>query len=446
MSGQFMEKIKDAGVVGAGGGGFPSWAKLKTGVDVIIVNGAECEPLLRVDQQLLFRYSEEIASALNQIMLDTGAGKGVIALKKKYKEAWGALQSACRKYPDIGLHVLEDIYPTGDEHLLAYAVTGKAIPPGQLPLSVGAIVLNVETMYNIFAALEGSPVTHKFVTVTGAVRSPRTLRVPLGMSVDEVIEIAGGATVKEYAKISGGLCMGRIMGSNEPVIKTTKGLVVLPADHQLVLMYRQDISKSLKRAMAVCSQCQQCTDLCPRYLLGNPIMPHRVMRAAAYNIADETAVKQALLCSECGVCDIYACPSGLSPRAVNKAIKKELQQKGVKINGDLTGSGVMESREWRQLPTKRLVMRLGVALYDVEAPLYLENIEAEEVRLPLKQHAGVASEPLVKKGEKVVVGQRIAVAPGGALSTNLHASINGIITAVDSGIVICGRGGGAKHA
>ncbi len=444
LSSQLLEKIKSAGVVGAGGGGFPSWAKLQIGAEVIIVNGAECEPLLRVDQQLMARYPREIAEAVKQLMNAVGARKGVLALKRKYKPARMALQTVLQEYPDIDMHILDDIYPAGDEHLLVYSVTGKVIPPGQLPVSVGAIVFNTETVLNIFAAFTDTPVTHKFVTVTGAVDRPCTIKVPLGVSAAEMIKLAGGATVKEYVIISGGPCMGRMVEASEPVTKTTKGLVLLPVDHQLVRLYRQDIAISLKKAMALCCQCQQCTDLCPRYLLGHPIRPHRVMRAAAHNLPDAAAVSRAVLCSECGVCDLYACPAGLTPRAVNRAIKRELQQREAKITNNEVGAGLHMSRQWRQIPAKRLLMRLGLEQYDAEAPLVIEEVRVKEVRLALKQHAGVPAEPLVGVGDKVKAGQQVGFVPADSLGASLHASIDGTVVAISPVIIIRGQRGGAN--
>ncbi|CEP66009.1 NADH:ubiquinone oxidoreductase, 51kDa subunit, partial [Moorella glycerini] len=324
-----ISKIAAAGVVGAGGGGFPTAFKLKTRtpIQTVIINGAECEPLLKVDQELMARYPAELLAALAVIVAAAGAQTGVIALKEKYREAHTALAGEINNYPGLKLHLLPDVYPMGDEHLLTYSVTGKTIPPGGLPLQAGAVVLNVETLYNIHQAMEGKPVTHKYLTITGAVRQPLTLAVPLGTPVRELLALSGGPVVDEYLLIAGGPCMGKVTSINAPVTKTTKGIIVLPLDHPLAAAYRRDLNKELKLALKVCCQCQQCTDFCPRHLLGHPLEPHRAMRAVTYGLVDIT-LPRALLCSECGLCDLYACPFNLSPRQVNRKIKAELQQKG----------------------------------------------------------------------------------------------------------------------
>ncbi|GEA18399.1 4Fe-4S dicluster domain-containing protein [Moorella sp. E306M] len=434
-----ISKIASAGVVGAGGGGFPTAFKLKTGtpIQTIIINGAECEPLLKVDQELMARYPAELLATLATLVQATGARTGVIALKEKYREAHAALAGEISNYPGLKLHLLPDVYPMGDEHLLTYSVTGKIIPPGGLPLQAGAVVLNVETLYNIHQALKGNPVTHKYITVTGAVRKPITARVPVGTPVRELLALAGGPAVDQYLLIAGGPCMGKVTSINAPVTKTTKGIIVLPLDHPLAFGYQRDLNRELRLALKVCCQCQQCTDFCPRHLLGHPLEPHRVMRAVTYGLADIT-LPQALLCSECGLCDLYACPFNLSPRQVNRKIKAELQQKGFRPGPYPTGIP-SPFREGRQVPTQRLITRLGLREYYERPVTFREgNLTVNQVHLPLKQSAGIAPEPVVKIGDRVSAGDLLARIKDDTPGANLHASINGTITAINSNIVIQG--------
>ncbi|HBT46842.1 MAG TPA: electron transport complex protein RnfC [Peptococcaceae bacterium] len=435
-----INRIAAAGVVGAGGGGFPTAFKLKTGrrVRTVIVNGAECEPLLKVDQELMARYPAELLAALAAVVEATGADLGVVALKEKYKEARAAMEAVIGSYPGLKLHLLPDVYPMGDEHLLTYNVTGQTIPPGGLPLDAGAVVINVETLYNIRRALEGLPVTHKYVSVTGAVRRPITVKVPVGTPVEVLLELAGGPYAEGYLLVEGGPCMGKVTGPDAPVSKTTKGLIVLPLDHPLAAVYQRDLNRGLKLALSVCCQCRQCTDFCPRHLLGHPLEPHRIMRAVTYGLAD-VALPQALLCSECGLCDLYACPFNLSPRQVNRRIKAELREKGFRPGG-WAGSQPLPLRDGRRVPTGRLVERLGLKEY-AASPVAFQGgeVNVSRVRLALKQGAGVAARPLVGVGARVERGDLVARTDGG-LGADLHASIGGVVRSVEGEIVIEGGG------
>ncbi|MGI9951708.1 4Fe-4S dicluster domain-containing protein [Moorellaceae bacterium AZ2] len=436
-----INRIAAAGVVGAGGGGFPTAFKLKTGrpIRTVIINGAECEPLLRVDQALMARYPAELLTALATIVEASSAEWGVVALKEKYREAHTALEEEIKNYPRLKLHILPDVYPMGDEHLLTYSVTGQTIPPGGLPLQAGAVVINVETLYNIHEALKGIPVTHKYVTVTGAVRRPATVKVPVGTPVENLLELAGGPSADRYLIMDGGPCMGKVTSPSAPVSKTTKGIIVLPLDHPLAAIYQRDLKRDLKLALSVCCQCRQCTDFCPRHLLGHPLEPHRIIRAVTYGLADVT-LPQALLCSECGLCDLYACPFNLSPRQVNRRIKAELRQKDFRPTG-WGGSGPLPWREGRQVPTRRLIERLGLQEYSARpATLREGEVTVTRVRLALKQGAGAAARPLVGVGDRVQRGDLVARTDGGTLGADLHASIGGIVRAVEGEIVIEGGG------
>jgi len=446
MSDTSLEAIKIAGVVGAGGAGFPTWMKLKGRPDTIIVNGAECEPLLRVDQLLMARYPKEIAHGLQAILGITGATTGIIALKKKYTQSLVELEESIKEYEMLSISILDDIYPVGDEQVLVYNVLNRKIPPGQIPLSVGVVVINVETLLNVHWALIGQPVTNKYVTITGAVHKPCTIRVPIGTAIREVIKQAGGPTIDSYALMNGGPCMGSLTLENDVITKTTKGIVVLPEDHPVVIGQRRPFAFNLKRAMSVCNQCQRCTELCPRHLLGHPIKPHMTMRMIAYNMSKLDVVREALLCSECGACDLYACSFGLSPRQVNRMIKQELRQAGAKMDWpEYHGEGHAE-RQYRLIPTQRLVDRLGLQQYDVVAPWYEGQLAVEEVRLPLKQHIGVPAVPTVKNGDMVAVGQLIAQVPNEMLGANIHASIQGVITKIHPEITIVRRRGAYDDA
>lgn len=160
---QISERIKAAGVVGAGGAGFPAHVKAAASVEFVIANGAECEPLVHKDFELMLHYPHRVVDGVKLLMQATGAREGIIGVKEKNKSAIEALTGAIDDQR-IRLHTLGDFYPSGDEYILVYEATGRLIPPQGLPLDVGIVVNNVETLYNVSAAVEGAPVIEKFIT------------------------------------------------------------------------------------------------------------------------------------------------------------------------------------------------------------------------------------------------------------------------------------------
>ncbi len=178
---EIRERVRAAGVVGAGGAGFPTHIKLQARVDTVLVNAAECEPMLKVDQQLMAQQADRLIRGLGYAMTATGAREGIIALKAKYAPAIAALTPRLPEW--ARLHILPDVYPAGDEVLTIWLATGRRVPPAALPVSVGVVVNNVQTVLNIARAVEqGYPVTRRTLTVNGAVARPLTLAVPLGIS------------------------------------------------------------------------------------------------------------------------------------------------------------------------------------------------------------------------------------------------------------------------
>ena len=200
MSNRIVEKVKAAGVVGAGGAGFPTHVKIAARVDTVIANGAECEPLLHCDQHLMAAHPDEVVEGLRLVMQASGAQQGFIALKRKYRTATAALQAALKRQGADNIHFyhLENYYPAGDEFVLVYDVTGRLVPEPGLPLHVGCIVQNVGTLVNIARAQRDKPVTHRLLTVTGEVHQPKTLQVPIGTTIGQVIQWAGGATFEDF--------------------------------------------------------------------------------------------------------------------------------------------------------------------------------------------------------------------------------------------------------
>ena len=425
-----VEQVKRSGVVGAGGAGFPAWKKLSARAEYVIANGSECEPLIRVDQQLMTRYACELVEGMRLAMEATGAKKGIIALKNKYHRAVTALEG-CAARGDIAIHLLDNYYPAGDEQALVCDVTGRIVPEGGIPLDIGVVVQNVGTLINIRRARDGRAVTHRWLTVTGAVREPKTICVPVGTSVADVLRAAGGPLVAPYAVIDGGPMMG--VESCGVARKTTTSLIVLPEDHKLIRYKRKDIAYDVKIARSACEGCRFCTDLCPRFLLGHTLEPHAIMGAVAYQSAEEIdprVVAQAYLCCQCGLCGMYACPTMLSPERIIRALAVDLKKAGAKPIHRRPRPTALPERDYRRSPVPALVERFELGGYEAEAPLVDAPLETGSVRIPLKQHVGVPCVPAVKEGDRVKVGDLIADVPAGALGAPLHASITGVVSAV----------------
>lgn len=424
---QIQDICREAGVVGCGGPGFPTHVKLSSQVEYVLGNCAECEPLLRLDNETALHYAEEIMEGLRYAVQASGASRGFICIKTKHVKEIEML----RKYCTEGLEVflLKDFFPAGDEQQLIYEVLGKVVPTGGLPMDVGCIVQNANTLRNIARAMKGIPVTRKVMTISGAVREPMTVEAPIGMSMREVVALAGGPEdIGNYGLIIGGPMMGQMDPDwNSYVTKITSAVIVMRKDHPHWIHKNKDIGYNIKMARTACCQCSLCTQMCPRNLLGLQVKPHLAMRAAAFGKSYEA--NGIFSCSNCGICSFYVCPFGLTPSAVMQQMKADMMKKGIRAV-KTESIGVWESREYCRIPTGRLKSRLGVQEYDAEAPLNPAVIETEEVRIPLKMHVGAPCEPLVSKGEAVQEGQVIGVPPKDALGVNIHASISGTVTEV----------------
>lgn len=429
--------LQQNGIVGAGGAGFPTYAKLNGNAETIILNCAECEPLLRLHRQLLEKYAREIVSTFHMMGQAMGSKDIVIGIKKAYKGAIAALNECIGDYEGVRLGLLDEVYPAGDEVVLIYEVTGKVVAPGGLPIQSGVAVFNVETVYNVYRAInKNTPVVDKLVSVVAEVNKPVTVRVPLGCTIEEVVQMAGGVTTKDAVYFVGGPMMGNIGTGAQPVTKTTNAILVLPENHLIIQKKKSKASIDLKRAAASCCQCTMCTDLCPRNRLGHPIEPHKFMRAATCkDMQDTDTFINTMFCSSCGLCEMYSCMQGLSPRSLMADYKAGLRAAGIKPPQGVVPKPVGEEREYRKVPMERLMARLDLTKYNKEAPLNDEVADVKKVRIMLSQHIGAPASAIVKVGDKVEVGQMIAQ-PGNGLSVAIHASISGSVTEVNDKYVV----------
>lgn len=428
--------LQQNGIVGAGGAGFPTYAKLNENAETLILNCAECEPLLRLHRQLLEKYAQEIVETFHLIGQAVGAKELVIGIKKAYTKTIDALNGVIGAYPEVRLGLLDEVYPAGDEVVLIYEVTKKVVRPGGLPIEQGVAVFNVETVYNAYRAInQSTPVVDKLVSVVAEVDHPVTVRVPIGTTIEDTVKLAGGITTKNPVYFIGGPMMGFIGSGSLPVTKTTNAVLVLPEEHLIIQKKRKKTSIDLKRAAACCCQCSMCTDLCPRNRLGHPIQPHLFMRAATCKDVQEPNIfVNTMFCSSCGLCEMYSCMQGLSPRTLMAEYKAGLRANGLRPP-KVEAKPVGPEREYRKVPMERLMARLDLTKYNKEAPLDESVVPVSKVKIMLSQHIGAPAAAIVKQGDKVTKGQMIAE-PAKGLSVGIHASIDGVVSEVIDKYVI----------
>lgn len=427
-----------AGVVGGGGAGFPTHVKAGSQVEIVIANGAECEPLLRVDQQLMSRFPEKLVQAMLRLKEATGAKRAIIALKEKYKEALHALEPFAEK-AGVELFGLGAFYPAGDEVTLVYEVTGRIIPEGGLPLNVGCLVQNIHTLLWLEDAREDKPVTARFLTVGGAVKKPATVFAPIGTSVRDVIAAAGGTSVDDYVIIDGGPMMGRWVDPDTSITKKTSGIIVFPKDHYYVTKRTEEPKVSWNRAASACTVCEDCTKYCPRFVLGHRVLPHRAVRQMSLTLDPPPMAGYALsgaICCECGICTLWSCPMDLRPREVMQMVKRKMIE--TKTPNPFKGKDgpIHPAYEDRKIPVDRLIKGMFLTEWDVPAPMNEKLMEPARVRIPLSQHIGAPAHVVVAKGDRVKVGDLLAEIPEKALGARIHASIDGKVEAINDHVEI----------
>lgn len=437
-----IEAVKAAGVVGAGGAGFPTHVKLAAKADCFIVNGAECEPLIETDKYFMRTFPVQIVEAVSTVASHIGAKRAVIALKKKYSREIAALKKAIAETGEqIELFEMPSFYPAGDEQVLVQQVCGSSVPERGIPLDVGVVVDNVGTLLSVSDALQGIPVTEKYLSVVGEVERPVMRKVPIGTPVRECIASAN-PRLSEYVVVVGGPMMGKVVLDPSEIdrlsiTKTTGNLIVLPKNHYLARRAVLPFTRIKLQAKSACVQCQMCTSLCPRYLIGHQIQPHLMMRnlfredliSDAYEY--QKVFGMAANCSDCGVCEMFSCPMGLSPRKVNSYLKGRLREQGIQVPRNLSPEA-REGSLYGKVPTERLVARLGLSdYYHQHAEDDCTELFPQQVYISFRQHIGKPALPVVKTGDTVQKGDLLAAAAEG-LSANIHASMSGTVTEINA--------------
>lgn len=434
---ELKELMKEAGIVGAGGAGFPSYAKLNEGAKTLVINGSECEPLLYTDYTILERELDTVLTGVKAVLESTGIQNALLCIKPHTAKSL-SLSDGESLGGGTRVKILPDSYPIGDEISLIFEAVGKVVRPGALPISVGVIVYNVETMYNLGRyVLYSEPVFMKWLTVGGDIKSPAVMKVPIGTRVSDLFERLGITVDDEHTVIDGGPSMGKVINPSTAVVKkTTSGLLILPKGIQASDSKLINEKMSVARAETACCQCTRCTDMCPRHLLGYPLEPHKMVRTAmGVAKAVPAMVISATLCCGCGICESLACSQGISPRAVINNYKELLSQNKMRYSTD-ADVNVREEREYRMIPTGKWKSVLGVTKFDTPPHFLGEITDFDRVEIPLLAHIGAPSVPVVQNHSIIARGEKIADAADG-LSVPQHASIEGRISVLPDKIIIC---------
>jgi len=421
-----VDIVREAGVVGAGGAGFPTHVKLAAQAEFLIINGVECEPLLHVDQYLMSTYPGQIVETVEKIRGQVGARKAYLTLKEKYIDAKDALEPFAKQNPNIEIALFPSVYPMGDEHVLVYETVGRVVPAGGIPLDVGVVGINVETVWNIYKAIQGEPVVDTYLSIVGQVPEPLTVKTPIGILTSDLLRMLD-VDPSGTSLLEGGSMMGNLTTLDTPLQKTSKGLFLLEETNPVIYRRRQSVNTFLKIARAACCHCNFCTENCPRYLLGHPLEPHRIMWGVSIGQPEDFPAFDGIqYCSECGLCELFSCPMEISPKQIIQNLKRTQQVTRKKIDAP----EVSELRETRKVPTARLEARLALTDFHKPAPWKDVDIRPRFVQISLKSHLGAPSEPLVQVGDTVRRGDKIASIPKGKLGANIHASIDGRISEV----------------
>ncbi len=297
---EIRKRVAEAGIVGQGGAAFPTSVKLTPPpdkpIEFVILNGCECEPYLTRDYRFMIEKPEAVIGGLKLILKALGVQKGIIGIEDNKPAAIEKMKSYVRNEKDISVVVVKTKYPQGAEKMLIKAVTGREVPPGKLPMDVGALIQNIGTAAAIYDAVtKGEPSITAAVTVSGkGIRKPKNLIVPVGTPIKDVIDFCGSLTENAEKIIVGGPMMGTAQYElNSPVQKATSGILVLTKDEVEI------------KHETTCVRCGKCVQVCPLNLL-----PTRLVRLTQLKRYEDAEMLGITVCMECGTC-AYTCPSNI---------------------------------------------------------------------------------------------------------------------------------------
>lgn len=422
-------KAEAAGITGTAGAGLPFHDRLTRRVDVVVANGVACEPLLDADRAVLQRFPDAVLNALSTVAACTDASRLMVAVRGTDAPLLSALEQVRRKHPAVQIMRVEDTYPLGESGQLTLALLGRQVPSSGHPEDVGVMVVNAHTLWQFGEALRDRPMTHRFVTVSGEVQQPQTLRVPLGVTVQELVEICGGHTlpggVADRAYVVGGPARARIVAAETPVVATTQSVMVLPSSHPVVTRATLPIEHMLTRAASMCAGCRQCTDRCPAHLGGYAIVPHLLMRGLTHRLETVSeVVTGASSCIGCRLCDVV-CPGNLSPGRIYGMVAADLRARGMGALPTQPPTDPLVQGEARKVPRAHLIERLGVRAYARELPSHDGELLVKRVLLPLP-----GLDPVVREGERVERGMPVALPTVPGQGVRLHAPIAGRVMSI----------------
>ena len=307
---EIVEIIKNAGIVGMGGAGFPTAVKLKPAkpVDTILLNGCECEPLLTADHRVLLEYADDVIFGLRMIIKAVGAKKGVIVIEDNKPDAIALMQEKTAGCSNMEVVAAKTKYPQGAEKMLIKRVTGRQVPRGGLPADVGCVVSNISTTKAIADAIQkGMPLIERVVTVTGErLKNPGNYIVKIGTNTKDLIDYCGGVTGDgEVTVKAGGPMMGFVLSdTNVPIMKGSNGIIVVDTDHT---------------KEQPCIKCGRCMDVCPMEL--SPLYFAKFADEKNWQGMKE---KNVMDCIECRCCE-YICSSKIPLVDKIKAGKNEVR-------------------------------------------------------------------------------------------------------------------------
>ncbi len=434
-----LDKIREAGIAGGGGAGFPTYFKLNSKPDTFICNAAECEPLLYTDYYYIENKIESVIKGMAIAMEITGAKKGFFAIKKKRKNLFEKIKNAISKVnADISIFQMEDYYPAGDEQSLVFDVTNRIVPQKGLPIDVSVVVNNVATLLQVFDAVENStPVTSRYVSVVGRVKNRFVANVKIGTPFSELNKLAQPES--DTVLIEGGVMMGAVKDESAVVTKTTGAIVFLEKNNAAVREKTATFNSVTRLSKAACCQCTECTVLCPRHNLGHDIEPHMIMRTLNYGLNSDSHVAQAaMLCCQCGICSMFSCPFGLSPKRVYADFKSRLQKYDIPAKEHKAD----DFNRQKKLASSRLKAKLGIKDIDIKPEFIGDLNYFGDLKIELRQHIGQIATPIVNTGDKVKENQKIADVEKEKLGLPVHSPVTGIVKEVTNNYILIGQNNG----
>lgn len=320
----FIEAVKESGMVGLGGAGFPTAVKLNVkGVEDVVINGAECEPYITSDARTMLDRGDDIELGIELIKRWLTPNRIIFGIEKNKPECISNILGICKKFDGASVQPLKSMYPQGGEKVLIYHTTGKTVPEGKLPIDVSVVVINCTTLAEIASFVRtGMPLVKKCITVDGgAVAEPKNVIAPIGTRISEIIEFCGGLKAPAKKILLGGPMMGRAVESSEmPIMKNTNALV-----------FFTEKEARLPEETA-CIKCGSCANVCP---LG--LDPKAFVQALKANDDEALVSLKANICMECGCC-AYVCPAKRQLVHTNKIAKGKAmnilkERKEAKKNG-----------------------------------------------------------------------------------------------------------------